>query len=56
MRFIKLFENFDNEYYLEIDNNTPINQFPFLGEISNLREKIIKLLDKIEPLLENDYC
>jgi hypothetical protein len=27
-----------------------------LGEISNLRKKIIKLLDKIEPLLEDDYC
>jgi len=25
-----------------------------LGEISKLRERIIKLLDKIEPLLDNE--
>jgi hypothetical protein len=46
MRFIKLFENFDNEYYLEIDNNTPINQFPFLSldnmvEVSDERLNLI---------------
>ena len=27
---------------------------PQLGEISKLRERIIKLLDKIEPLLDDE--